>query len=459
MSLLKQREHGQEHPYWSAGPFKIRLPFIHYRWEWAETVQALILFVVNLAMIPLLQKYLGLPYDIAMTYVMVCGFGIMLPALLGIPFIPGWITPAIPVVLMFLGNFEPGPEAIRALVGLQLIVTLIFFVFGITGWGRKLVDVIPNSIKAGILIGAGIAAITGEISTGGRAATTPISVALGFIIIAYMLFSESFQETIRSNRWARRIVNYGMVPGMIIAMFIGWGVGEYKLPNVEMGINAPNFSGLIDYLPFTLGWPSLEMLWMAVPTAIIAYIIAFGDIIVGQKLIERVDNERKDELIKLDIDRVHFITAIRNLLHSFFAPYPGLSGPLFTGAMVTITERYRQGRKAMDSIYSGAGTLWIAGFIALFMLPLVTFFKPVLPVALSLTLLITGYLCIAVGSEQVKNNTTSMGVAGTMGVILAVHGAAYGLIAGFVMYMLLERKKDRAKQVETKPEEVVEADS
>lgn len=31
MQLIK-REHGKEQPYWPLGPFKIRLPFIHYRW-------------------------------------------------------------------------------------------------------------------------------------------------------------------------------------------------------------------------------------------------------------------------------------------------------------------------------------------------------------------------------------------------------------------------------------------
>jgi hypothetical protein len=455
VSLLKQREYGQEHPYWGCGPFKIRLPLIHYRWEWPETIQALILFVVNLAMIPLLQKYLGLPYDIAMTYVMICGFGIMLPNMLGIPFVPGWITPAIPVVLIFLGNFEPGPEAIRALVGLQLIVTFIFFVFGVTGWGNKLVEIIPESIKGGILIGAGIAAITGEISDGGRLANTPISLILGFAVTAYMLFSLSFKEYIDKHYWAKLLVSYGMVPGAIIAMLIGWGVGEYPLPAVEMGFNTPNFTGLWEYLPFTLGWPTAEMLWMAVPTAVIAYIIAFGDIVVGQQLLERVDHLREDEKIEVDVNRVHLITAIRNLMHSFFAPYPGLCGPLFTGGMATIAERYRQGRDAMDSIYSGAGVLWIAGFLALFVLPLVTLFKPVLPIALSLTLLITGYLCISVGAQQTEGET-SMGVAGTMGVVLAIHGAAYGLFAGVVLYLLLERrtiKKERIlKNVDEKPE-------
>ena len=59
--MALQREHGGEQPYWPAGPFKIRLPFIHYRWEYPEMIQGLIMFVVGLAMIPLLQKYLGMP--------------------------------------------------------------------------------------------------------------------------------------------------------------------------------------------------------------------------------------------------------------------------------------------------------------------------------------------------------------------------------------------------------------
>lgn len=75
---LKQREHGEEQPYWPAGPFKIRLPFIHYRWEMAEMIQGLIMFVVSLAMIPLLEQYLGLPYDVALAFVVVCGIGFML---------------------------------------------------------------------------------------------------------------------------------------------------------------------------------------------------------------------------------------------------------------------------------------------------------------------------------------------------------------------------------------------
>lgn len=448
--MLLKRNHGDEHPYWPAGPFKIRLPFIHYRWELAETVQGMVMFVVGMAMIPLLQKYLGLPYDVALAYVVICGIGFMLPNLLGVPFVPGWITPAIPVVLLFIGGFEPGPDAIKALVALQLMVTAVFLFMGVTRLGSKLVNAIPNSIKAGILLGAGIAAITGEISEGGRAYNTPISLGLGALITAFVLFSLSFRDWVETHRWAKTIAGYGMVPGMLIAMAIGWGAGEYKLPEVEFGISSPNFTAIWDYLPFTIGMPGIDLMIAAIPTAIIAYIIAFGDIIVGQSLLSRVDHLRPDEKIEVDVDRVHLVTGLRNLMHSFFAPYPGLAGPLFTGAMATIAERYRYGRSAMDTIYSGAGIFWIVGFIALFILPLITLFKPVLPIALSITLLITGYLCIAVAVEQI-DNATSMGVAGLMGVVLAVHGAAWGLGTGLVLYFLIEY---RAKK-NVKPEEPI----
>lgn len=440
---IRQRKHGEEHPYWPAGPFKIRLPLIHYRWEIPETIQALVMFVVAMGMIPLLEQYLGLPYEVALAYVVVCGIGFLLPNLLGVPFVPGWITPAIPVVLLFVGGFEPGPEAIKALVALQLVVTFIFLFMGITRLGTKLVDNIPNSIKAGILLGAGIAAISGEISAGGRLYNTPISLVIGGLVTVYVLFSLSFRDWVEKHRWAKIVAGYGMVPGMLITMVIGWSVGEYEKPDLQWGIELPAFGQIWDYLPFTLGFPSMSLILAAIPTAIIAYIIAFGDIIVGQSLLKRVDHLRPDEKIEVNVDRVHLVTGIRNLIHSFFAPYPGLAGPLFTGAMATIAERYRYGRSAMDTIYSGSGMFWLVGFFALFMLPLVTLFKPVLPIALSITLLITGYLCIAVAVEQI-DNATSMGVAGIMGVVLATHGAAWGLAAGFVLWMVIELRSKQA---------------
>lgn len=456
---LYQRKGGEEQPFWPAGPFKIRLPFIHYRWETAEMFQALIMFVVSLGMIPLLEKYLGLPYDVALAYVTVCGIGFMLPALLGVPFVPGWITPGIPVVLLFLGDYEPGPEAIQALFALQFLVFVVFLVLGITRLGSALVRIIPNSMKGGIIIGAGIAALIGEIDAGGRLANTPISLVIGSLVCLYLMFSVSFRGLTDRLPIARKIVNYGMVPGMLIAIFTGIAVGEYSMPDVRFGITAPAFSEMWNYLPFTLGFPDAKVFMLAIPTAVIAYIIAFGDIIVGQSLMQRADELRPDEHIDTNIDRVHLVTALRNALHAFFAPYPGLAGPIWTAVAATMAERYKYGRKAMESIYSGGGTFWITGFLALFMLPLVTFFQPVLPIALSLTLVLTGYICLMVGFEQLNNNT-ERGIAGTMGVVLAVYGAGWGLAAGAVLYFLIERTHllkfttiPPAQTTETKPEE------
>lgn len=448
--MLKQRPHGAEHPYWAAGPFQIRLPFIHYRWEYPEMIQGLIMFVVSLAMIPLLQKYLGIPYEAALAFCVIAGIGYLLPALLGVPLVPGWITPAIPVVLLYLQGFEPGPEAIKAMFALQVEVFLIFLILGITGWGNKLVKIIPNSLKSGIIIGAGIAAMMGELKTGGRIDNTPISLLIGSIVSAYILFSLSFKHVVETSKLAKAISNFGMIPGMLLAMVVGWAVSEYPMPDVQWGITNPDFGLMMQYLVFNVGMPSMDMFLLAIPTAIIAYVIAFGDILVGFTLCRRVDHLRDDEKIELSVTRVHLVTALRNGLHALLAPWPGLAGPLWTAAHATVAERYALGRKAMDSIYSGGGTFWITGLIAIFMLPLVSVFKPVLPIALSLTLILTAYICIMVGMEELKNSS-ERGVAGIVAVTLAMpdpKSTVYAVVIGIVLYLLIERPNaaQRGKQ-------------
>ena len=130
-------------------------------------------------------------------------------------------------------------------------------------------------------------------------------------------------------------------------------------------------------------------------------------------------------------------------MHAFLAPWPGLAGPLFTAAHATVAERYAMGRKSMESIYSGGATFWMSGLLALFALPLVTLFKPVLPIALSITLILTAYICIMVGMEQLKNST-ERGVAGIVAVTLAMpdpKSTMYAIFIGVVLYVLIERPR------------------
>lgn len=442
MPIFKRKD-GEEQPYWPLGPFKVRLPFVHYRWEKIEFFQALILFVVPLAMVPLLEKYLGLPYHIALAYVFIGNFGFLLPALLGVPFVPGWITAGIPVVLLFVKQFEPGPDAIQAMFAVQILVAVIFLVLGATKISSKVVAKVPLSIKAGILLGAGIAAFLGEIKAGGRIPTTPISITLGAFICLYTLFSASFIALRKKYKMAAVLSNYGMVPSMIIAILLGIVTKEYTFPEIQMGITIPSFGEMYSYLPFVVGFPSLEVYLKAIPTAVTAYIIAFGDVIVGSELVSKAAEDRPDEKVDVDTDRVHLVTGVRNLMHSFLAPFPGLAGPIWTAVTATVSDRYRYGRKAMDSIFSGGGTFWIAGLIALFILPLVSFFRPFLPIGLSLTMVVTGYLCIVTGFNQIKK-PIEIGVAGTMAVVLANYGAAWGMGIGFLLYFVLEKQYQKA---------------
>src|SRR5690606_938339 len=151
--------------------------------------------------------------EAALAFCVVAGVGYLLPALMGVPLVPGWITPAIPVVLLYLQAFEPGPEAVKAMIALQILVFIIFLVLGLTGLGNKLVKIIPSSRKSGIIIGAGIAAMMGELKTGGRIDNTPISLLIGCIVSAYVLFSLSFKHFVEHSRFAKLISNFGMIPG------------------------------------------------------------------------------------------------------------------------------------------------------------------------------------------------------------------------------------------------------
>ncbi|MBW2187519.1 MAG: xanthine/uracil/vitamin C permease [Deltaproteobacteria bacterium] len=437
---LYDRTDGEEQPFWKCGPFKLRLPFVHYKLEAVEAVQALVLFVVGLAMIPWLQKHLGLPFEAALAYTFVCNFAWLIPTFLGVPFVPGWITAGIPIIIMNLSQYGPGPDAIKALVAIQIMVAAIFLILGITKLSSKIVNNIPTSIKAGILIGAGMAAFMGEIKVGGRLSQDPISIGIAAIICFYMLFSLSFLRLKQKYKIAATISKYGMVPAMLIAIAIGVAVGEFPAPNIEFGITRPDFALMWQYLPWTIGFPEFEFYVNGFATAVAAYIIAFGDVIVGSSLVKNANEEdRPDEIIDACADRIHIATGIRNAIHALFAPYIGLAGPIYTAVTATVADRYRNGRKAMDSIYGGAGTFWLVGLLAMFMLPLVTFFKPFLPISLSLTMFVTGYLCLVDGFKEAKDPVQA-GVACTMGVVLATHGAAYGIGIGILFHIMLERK-------------------
>jgi hypothetical protein len=437
------REYGKEQPYIPAGIFKIRLPFIHYKWEWSEFFQAILMCATCLGAIPVLTEVLGVSNDIAWSMVIINSIGYVLHSLLGDPVVPGWITPSIPLTIAFLSNYIIGPERTQALIALQFEVGIIFLVFGITGIANKVIHIVPTSIKAGILLGAGVAAIYGEFKTGGRFGTYPIAVTIGVLVAFYLLFSQKFRNLRKTSKFANALGKYGMLPAVAIAIIVGPIAGELPFPNIQIGsfIKIPDLAGIIGTLsPFSIGFPSAAVFIQAIPMAVMAYIIAFGDFVTSETLIREADEARPDEKVDFNANRSNLISGIRNIVQSLISPYTQLSGPLWAAVTASVSQRYKDGRDAMDSLVGGMGTFRWTSLLMVAIVPVVSLVQPVLPVALSLTLLVQGYICTRLAMDMCETEMDK-GIAGVMGTVIVAKSAAWGLAVGIILHLLLSSKK------------------
>lgn len=125
---------GGESPYIPLGPFKLRILFVHYRFEWADYFQGLLMCAVDLAAIPLMMDLLGMPFEAAIAIVILNGLLYLTHHLLGDPVVPGWITPAIPLLILFVEQFPQGSERVQALSGLSIFPWFI----GCISWCHKI---------------------------------------------------------------------------------------------------------------------------------------------------------------------------------------------------------------------------------------------------------------------------------------------------------------------------------
>ena len=449
----RYREFGGEQAYWPAGPFKIRLPFIHYAWSFPEMFQALFMCATCLGAIPVLTEVLGVSYDVALSMVIINGFFYTLHVLLGDPVVPGWVTPAIPLITAFLTNgYVMGPERTQALVAVQMCLGLIFLVFGITGLGGKMVKVVPNSVKAGVLMGGGIAAVLGEFKANGRFDKYPISVAIGIAVAYFCLFSPIWANMRRKNKIIDAIGKFGMLPAILVGVIVGPIAGEFAIPHVQWWplIKVPDFADIWNQLsPFAIGWPSMKIWAAAVPVAIVTYIIAFGDFVTSEALIHEADEVRQDEKIDFNANRSNLVSGVRNVAMAMTCPYTQMCGPLWAAVTAAVSQRYKESPKSMESIYSGFGTFRLSTFVAVALLPISSLLQTVLPVALSLTLIVQGYICTQLAMNMCKTNI-ERGICGVMGAVLAMRGAAWGLVVGLILFAMLyeSNKKETAKQAE-----------
>lgn len=230
---------GQESPHWKAGPFDIRLPFVHYRIEWPDYAQGLFMCVVDLGAIPLMTEALGMPFEVALAVVMLNGLLYLTHHLLGDPVVPGWITPAIPLLTVYVQAFPEGEQRVWALISFQLLLGIFSITLGATGLASKVVRVIPSGLRAGIVLGAGIAAIFSVFKEDGRFHSYPVTITIAVAIAFYLMYSRSFAGLRQKAAGWRFIASLGILPAIFVAIFVAPLVGEAPWPDIEWGFLQP----------------------------------------------------------------------------------------------------------------------------------------------------------------------------------------------------------------------------
>ena len=393
-----------------------------------------------LALVPLLQSGFGLSFQEAVTISFIHSLLIAsAPMIYGDPFSPGWLTPALPLVLAYVMGSYPDPALrFQAMTALSIEFAVLLLLMGGTGLGRRFHDWLPSTLKACMIMGASISAFKrifiDDISS---LQALPITAITALSICMLFTFSVPFKRYIKKYKFLVVVASLGLLPGVLAAMLIGPFVGEISY-DIQWGIFIPQFSSLWQKVsPFSIGWPTLGMYVDAAPIVVVSYIIFFGDIITGEAVIKDAQVHRPDDVIDTNVTRVHFSCAIRNFLMGLIAPFFPTQGVLWTGVHVIIVKRWSQGRNTMPSLFCGISSYNMLGVpLLLLFLPLITLLKPILPVALMLTLLLTAFACAYIALSLVKGDE-ERGVVILGGMALAMFDAWLGLLISVVAVLLL----------------------
>ena len=238
-------------------------------------------------------------------------------------------------------------------------------------------------------------------------------------------------------KFFKGFANLGILPAIVLAIIIAGVIGEAKI-SVEWGITAPAFGALwTDWVPWgKLGWPSLELYIKSIPMVLAAYIVIFGDAVQCQAIIKDAAKHRPDEPVDYNPDRTHLIVGLRNTIMSVFGPDISMCGPIWAAMTVVTYERWKKGREQMDSIVGGVASYRWGTFDSFFILPLVTLTKKLKPAALSLTMIIQGFVSVYVGAREARS-ILDLGIGGIVAGVLITRGAAWAFAAGIIACLII----------------------
>lgn len=436
MALLK-REFGGIQPCWKVGLFRIRLPFIHFRISPPEVVTGLMNACTSYGALAVLISTLGLDPQIAWALVVFETGMYTLNWVLGEPSICGWITPAMSIIVVFLESLDPGVARLQMLTAIELELAIMFIILGFTGLSKKLNTMIPPAVKAGIVLGAGVNAIYVRLVAGGAVDTVTVGCVGGLVVVFMLMFSRRVRKYMETNRFVAILGNYSFLWAVLALLVLGGAAGEFQFNFSGEIIRVPDFMGLFATVsPLFIGFATDPMVWVnALPYAVMAWIIAYGDFVTVQQL--GLKAVRDDEYIEFDPNRTNVICGIRNLLLALFAPYPALAGPLSAPYCVATYARYKQsGRQGMDSIYDGSGTNLIFTVIGLFVYPLYEASLAASAALLVVVLCIQGWLCAVIAFDLVRDEMDK-GMAGMIAGFVLARGGGVGFVVGVIFYLLM----------------------
>lgn len=436
------------------GPFTARIPFVHLKPEGPELLQGLLVTgATGLAVVPLFAEHFGMSFETAVAMVVVQSLIVHSAFLLfGEPFCPGWLTPALPLVLRAASSFEAGAAQTDFVNATLLAVAAVFLFFGVSGLGRRFLNYVPRVMKAAIILGAGLSAVYSEFipRSGGRpsrvdAYTVAILAALGVSLV--LMYSAPLERWKQRWPWLRTLAGLGIAPGYVVGLIVGWAAGEISY---QAFVNYsgpllfwPDFGGLLaGFSVLGRGLPPGDLVLQALPLALAAYVIGFGDMVTGTAILEDAARDRPDEQIPFDPRRTHLAIGLRNGMATLFGgPFFALHGPIWTGATVVVAERYRRGRSEMESIFSGNASYYLLGFpVVYFVGPLLELMRPGLDTAFSLTLLLTGFACGYVALAMLEDRL-ERGVAVLTAMTILYFSILTGLAIGFALTALLIGRK------------------
>jgi hypothetical protein len=361
------------------------------------------------------------------------------PIFFGEPMAPGWVTPAVPIVIaafaakgQFNGVYDPAVFQFMAAMCIEF--TLLLFIMGITGWGKKLIEIIPNGLKAGIILGAALAAFYQVFVTDlDKLMIQPISMGLAISLCVITTFSEPFKKLALNNKFFKVIGSLGLLPGFVLAALVAFLLNEVTF-NIEWGFRIPDVVSLFNRTsPLAIGFPSIDMYLEAIPLVVIGYTLLFGDLITGTEVLNDAQSQRPDEPLDVNLDRSHLSVAMRNFLGLLVNPFFPTQGALWTGVHVVVAERWKKGPKEMPSIFDGLGSYYLMGIPFLYVtLPFITLMKPLMQMALTLTLILTGFACAYVAMAIPKKNS-EMASALLIAVFITFFSAWIGLLIGILL--------------------------